>query len=192
MELRGHEVIVIDDGSPECPQVEVVNNKAKLIRTYHEGKRGHWKKWFIARQIALGSDHDYFLFLQDDLKEVDLETIKKFTVQGWDKQAFAINLLNIGHSGWGQYEKKDQKNVKIDDCVLSQCGYVDCIYLTNRTTLESIEVEPVPYTWHDRPNKSSGVGYYMTGQMRLIEASMMLPNKSLAYHGKHPSQMHKK
>ena len=65
-EFINHRVIVIDDGSewtkpkPYEPFGQVNEDPfifSTLIRTHHEGKKGFWKKWVMARQIALGSEH---------------------------------------------------------------------------------------------------------------------------------------
>jgi len=190
------QIIVIDDGSdwlgsptrnigPYCFQCD------EIIRTIHEGKQGFWKKWLLARQIALGTDHEYFCFLPDDVSNIDLKAIEEITKQGWTDRLFALNLLNAGECyRWGQY-KPIQEDFTLAGRVWQQCDYVDGAFVTNRTTLQAFDIEPVTSAWFDRPDKSSGVGYQMTQKLRALGCPMMLPDISLAFHGDHESVMHK-
>lgn len=189
--LDGNHVIVIDDGSKSYPVSHLyVYEGLNYLRTIHEGKQGFWKKWLLARQIALGTDHEYFCFLNDDLSNIDLEAIQEVTKQGWIDRLFALNVINCGdHFRWGQY-RKIQEDFKLAGRTWSQCDYVDGNFITNRATLQAVEIEPVKRDWFDRPDKSSGVGFQMTMKLRALGCPMMLPDKSLAYHGDHDSVMH--
>lgn len=191
-ELHGsHESIIIDDGSDWCDGHNLIGFDSTLIPTIHEGKQGFWKKWLLARQIALGTDHDYFVFLPDDVSDIDIEAIQEITAQGWKDNLFALNILNTGERfRWGKY-REIQEDFDLAGRTWKQCDYVDGAFITNRATLEAIEIDPVPRSWFDRPDKSSGVGYQMTQKLRALGCPMMLPDKSLAYHGDHESQMHK-
>lgn len=188
-ELFGsHEVLVIDDGSSYQPSCFM---DQKIIRTIHEGKQGFWKKWLLARQIALGTDHEYFCFLPDDVSNIDIEAINTIVSQGWNDRLFVINLLNCGDRyRWGKY-RPIQDDFELAGRTWQQCDYVDGAFITNRSTLEAFDIEPVAKEWFDRPDKSSGVGYQMTMKLRALGCPMMLPDKSLAYHGDHESVMHK-
>jgi len=194
-ELQGHDVIIIDDGSP-CFKDDYYSLRlmrsapVQIIRTHHEGKKGFWKKWVMARQIALGSHHDYFLMIPDDISKVDLDSIKAITKQGWDDSLFAVNIINCGRSEcWGEF-KTGQANVKINDVTLNEVGFVDCGFLTNRHTLKHIDIHEIPDVWFDRESKSSGVGHKMTNSMRQIGVVMMMAEEGLCYHGDHESVMH--
>lgn len=196
-ELGTHDVIIIDDGSEwlkeGSPNWESVLLYRQIIRTHHEGKKGFWKKWVMARQIALGSGHDYFLFLPDDIKELNLETIEAITKQGWDDNYFAVNVINCNRTEcWGYY-RTGQEDIEVNGTTLKEVGFVDCGFLTNRTTMELIDVHEVPPEWFDRPDKSSGVGSQMSMSMRMIGAKMMMPFPGLCYYDwKHDSVMHPK
>lgn len=182
------DLIIIDDGSDWVDTATWV--PIKLISTIHEGKQGFWKKWLLARQIALGTDHDYFVFLPDDVSNVDIEAIQEITKQGWTDNLFALNLLNTGERyRWGKH-REIQEDFELAGRTWQQCDYVDGAFITNRATLTAFDIEPVPKLWFDRPDKSSGVGYQMTMKLRAIGCPMMLPSKSLAYHGDHESVMH--
>lgn len=189
-ELHGNcEALVIDDGTKDA--IPVFLTDQTLISTIHEGKQGFWKKWLLARQIALGTNHDYFVFMNDDLNKVDLNAIQTVINQGWNDRLFAMNLLNCGERyRWGKW-REIQPDFKLAGRTWRQCDYVDGNFITNRMTLESFDIDPVPKEWFDRPDKSSGVGYQVTMKLRALGCPMMLPDKSLAYHGDHESVMHR-
>jgi len=196
MQFSSFDVMVIDDGSEWSKEnigtkLDITSSlMPEFIRTIHEGKKGFWKKWLIAQQIALGSEHEWFCFLNDDLTNIDLKAIEAISKQPWKEMCFAMNLLNCGERyRWGKHQDT-QPPFELADRTWSQCDYVDGNFITNRTTLETFDIDPVPLSWFDRPDKSSGVGYQMTMKLRKVGCTMMLPDKSLAYHGDHNSVMH--
>lgn len=185
-ELEGLDVTAIDDGSKEPL------DDPRVIRTGHEGKRGFWRKWVIARQICLGSEHDYFLFLGDDFSNLNLKAIKEITKQGWDDSLFAVNILNDKREEcWGRHST-GQESFKVGSIEYKEVGFVDCGYLTNRFTLEMMPIKEVEGKWFSRPDISSGVGYNQTLDLRRLGARLMMPTPSLCEHGLHPSKMHGK
>ena len=193
-ELKGYDVTVIDDGSDWSKEGEWSFNQdfphASLIRTNHEGKEGFWKKWVIARQIALGSDHEYICFFADDFSNVNMKEIEKLTQQGWEDNLFAVNILNDGRTDcWGRFSTGTE-DFKISQTEFFEVGFVDCGFMTNRRTLEYVDIDQVPSSWFQRKDISSGVGYQMSKKMRAFNIPMMMPRPSLAKHGQHFSQMH--
>ena len=179
---------IIDDGSEFT---KVAPTSSGIIRTHHEGKKGFWKKWVIARQLALGTDHDYFLFIPDDISDLQLDKIKAITQQGWDDHLFALTITNGGSQYRCGKALTGQEPIEISGATFEECCFVDGCFITNRKTLEACDIHEVPASWFDRENKSSGVGYQMTMTMRKLGAVMMRPNKSLAYHGDHESVMNR-
>lgn len=185
-ELKGLDKLIIDDGSNWPEGFEGFS----FIRTQHEGKKGFWKKWLIATQVALGTNHDYFLFLPDDIKDLDLDTIKQLTEQGWEDKLFCLNLGNEGQFfRWGAHTT-GAPDFKLNEYTFKECGYIDGLFLTNRKTLELFDVQPIPSWWFDRPDKSSGVGYFLTKQLREKGVTMYKPDHGFCYHGEHNSVMH--
>ena len=188
-----YEVIVIDDGSAFTEHGITDFGKhstVKLIRTPHEGKRGFWKKWVMARQLALGSNHDNFLFIPDDISKLDLDTIEAVNSQGWDEHLYAINVINCGRENcWGHWHT-GQEDIEINGKTFFEVGFSDCGILTNRHTMQYVDIDQVPEKWFSRPDKSSGVGYNMTNTMRAVGVKMMMVKEGLCYHGDHESQMH--
>ena len=184
-ELDGYSPTIIDDGS----DFSIV--KPNFIKTPHEGKKGFWKKWVMAQQIALGSNEEYFLFLPDDIKNLNIEWIEGLKSHDWDKHLFAINVINCGRTEcWGKFNT-GQEAFKIEDIELNEVGFVDCGFFTNRYTLENIEVHEVHKQWFTQHrNISSGVGAQLSESLRNLRAKMMTPTPSLCYHGPHESKMH--
>jgi hypothetical protein len=150
------------------------------------GKERFWMRMALALAICLDSEHDNYLILPDDVCKVDIERIK-ILHEKMKHLKYTINAINDGRvSCWGS---RSNPNLKIDELIHSD--YFDCGGLTNRKTLSLIGVEPMPAHWFDRPDKSSGVGYQLTNKFRAKNVLMYTAEKSLVYHGKHESIMHK-
>ena len=177
-DLEGYTVICIDDGS-EWTKTDSI----ELIRTPHEGKRGFWKKWVMAQQLALGIDSDYYLFLPDDVTNVNLEWLEGLKRQGWKDHLFAINVINDGRTSCWGIHTTGQETININDIELNEVGFVDCGFFTNRLTFESIEIHEPPLHWFQDKERSSGVGFGLTTSLRMIGAKMMMPTPSLCQHG---------
>lgn len=171
-ELHGEDVIVFDDGSEydATPFYQYCDYR----RVSHQGKENFWQLWQLMLTTAQYSGRDEFIFLQDDLYNVDLEGLRQ--VETPDK--YALNLMNVGPDrGW------------------SPAGYVDCIFKTNRATLDEIGwyVDPVsPCRWTINPGMSSGVGQNLSRRFYEHRMPMILPDKNYASHGDHESMMNPK
>lgn len=188
-ELDGYNVNIIDDGS-NYPDDLRFHPGQELHRLVHTGKKGFWKKWEYALRKCKKSNSDWFLFLPDDASKVDMDAIRSMTEQRWENRLFVCNIINDGRTDcWGFY-RTGQPNIKIGDYWLSEVGFCDCGFLTNRYTLEHISIDPIPTAWFDRPDKSSGVGAQLTRKFRKLRVKMMMPVPSLCYHGDHESKMH--
>lgn len=169
-ELQGEQIVCIDDGSNYDPKDHT--HYCEYYRTPHRGKAGFWKQWQLMFDIAEESTDDEFIFLQDDLYNVDLEGLRQ--VDTPDK--YALNLMDMGPDrGW------------------SPVGYVDCQFKTNRATLEAIHwfMPPVdPMRWVRRPQMSSGVGQNLSQMFYRKKIPMILPDQNYASHGDNESKMH--
>jgi len=185
-ELHGKdEIIVMDDGSNYDPYPYL--EYCDYYRSEHMGKEGFWVQWQSALNLCNVSGHDWFLFLQDDLKNVEYDKIRKAT---GDLDLFAFNVVNMGGDrGWTSIK---WKNRRVGDIRVYEMSYVDCIFATNRNTLELLEwkMEPVPPGRFVNPLISSGVGQQLSRRLSGLHVPMYLPRKSLAYHGAHHSEMH--
>jgi hypothetical protein len=166
-ELKGLDVSVIND--PE---------------TF--GKDKFWMRMKRAFELCLGSEHNEFVIMPDDVYNVDLDRIRKYHKEH-RVHRYAINLINDGR--WRCWKGRPRQQLHTTE--LLHVDFVDCGIITNRRTLGLIQIDPVPASWFDRPNKSSGVGFQMTTKFRQQSVLMYTPHKSLVYHGDHESVMHK-
>ena len=181
----GHSV-VIDDGSDykALPFLD----KCDYYRFTHKGKEGFWLQWQYAFDIAKESNEDWFFFAQDDISNVNMAEIKRLTQN--IKTPFAFNIMHRGtHRGWTNI-KHEPTTIKGVDCHI--VSYVDCIFATNRKTLELLhwQILPVDRMRFLIPNISSGVGQQLSRRLFDLNVPMWMPRKSLAYHGDHESKMH--
>ena len=185
-ELQGKdEIIVMDDGSDydPFPYVEYCD----YYRSEHMGKEGFWAQWQSALYLCNDSGHDWFVFLQDDLKGVRYDKLREVTE---NLDTFAFNVVNMGRDrGW---TRLPWINKRVGDLRCQKMGYVDCIFATNRNTLDLLDwtIHPVAASRFINPLISSGVGQQLSRRFAQLNVPMYLPRKSLAYHGDHESEMH--
>jgi hypothetical protein len=164
-ELKGLDVTVIN--SPE---------------TY--GKEKFWMRMKQAWELCLGSTHDNYLILPDDVFAVDLDRIKKIH-QKFTNAKYSVNVINDGRRTCWFGKPRPFKN----EGDLIHTDYCDCGFLSNRKSMGLIDIEEVPPEWFNRPNKSSGVGHQITRKFRQQHVTMYTPKTSLVYHGEHDSVM---
>lgn len=189
--LSGFDIIVIDDGSEWSKDKRKRPRKCQFIRTIHEGKKGFWRKWVVAHSLATSSNHNYFLFIADDMTEPDIEILEMLTNQGWDDNLFAISPLNTNrYHEWGKHST-GHGTFELGDYEFIETGFIDCTMFTNRTTLEAMKIEPVKKEWFRRQDRSSGVGKNITMELRELEIPMFVTKPSIFKHGNHESVMHR-
>ncbi len=182
---------VIDDGSDFDIRERIHEDRLTVFN--NGGKEKFWIKFAEAFHICRMSEHNDFLFIPDDFQDVDFESLE-LIAESWEDKLYSLNVINDGREFcWGKYKKGIEpiKSATIDN-TLVEVGFNDCGFLTNRNSLNGINIRPVPLSWFDRPDKSSGVGHMLTVQMREMGIPMMKPIKSLAFHGEHESVMHGK
>jgi hypothetical protein len=168
-ELNGHDIFVID--SPE---------------TF--GKKRFWQRWKIAREYCLKSKHDNYLVIPDDILQLNFDQIHAVFSYNFNRKFFC-NIINDGRvECWGAH-RSVALDFNIDAFSYFAFGYFDCGGLTNRKTLELIDIEQVPTRWFNSENKSSGVGHQITTKARCLNIPMLTPYPSLAFHGNHVSIM---
>ncbi len=149
------------------------------------GKDKFWMRMKEAVQICIESKHDNFMIMPDDVTDVQIDRITE-VLNTMQNMKYIVNIINDGRvKCWGSIPIAA---FNIGELIHSD--YCDCGFITNRKTLSLINVLPVHWTWFDRPDKSSGVGYQLTMQMRRQGVLMYTPKKSLVYHGEHDSVMH--
>lgn len=176
-ELQGLDYIVIDDGSDYEP---FLTNR--LIRLPHHGKKGFWLTYRVVITQLLKSNADDFIILADDFYNIDFDRVAEIQSR-YREEYYTVNMINdIRKYCWSA-----PKKYKVENNMINK-GFFDCGGLTNRKTLELIKLNPMPESWWT-PNKSSGVGYQITKQLK-HKAKMFTPKKSLCNHSDSVSQMH--
>lgn len=184
-EINGN-VVVFDDGSDYDPAEH--KKYCRYYRYSHQGKMGFWKIWGEMLRVAKKSKDDWFLFLQDDVTDVDISAIKEATE---NLEHYGFNIMRRGDPmrGWTDIRPK---RTNLNGLKAFQCGYVDCVFSTNRKTLEKIgfHMEPIsPYRSYVK-GVSSGVGQQLSERFVDAGIPMYFPKSSLATHGDHESKMH--
>lgn len=155
----------------------------------HRGKEGFWQTWDeCLKDASKVKNEDLFLFMPDDFENIDIERIKQIH-ESFKGKPYVYNIINDGrHESWVIFKK--QKPINGTERV----GFTDCGFFCNRRALEATlwKVKPIPKErWIKNPLASSGVGRYLTIMFTNRKIPMYKPEKSLAYHGDHESQMHK-
>lgn len=180
---------VLDDGSTNFEPGTIVPS-GRLTRFRHGGKKKFWLKFMMAIDMCKKSDHDTFLFLQDDCMDLKVDELKTIA-EHWKDSEYVINLINDGREQcWGMY-RMGLKPIESDNNRLCEVGFCDCIFMTNRKSMQLVEIKPVPAEWFDRDDKSSGVGAQFTKQFRSLGVPLLKPHRSFCTHGDHESTMHK-
>ncbi len=176
--LDGEDITVIDDGSDYNFKLHA--RRCNYIRTKHRGKQGYWITFLLMFNLARDMTYcDEYIFIPDDITDFDIYRLR-VDAQKYRNHLFAINILNINRgtpANWG---------------VPIEHGYIDCAFYTNRRTLSKLQFKmaPIPERrFKDNPNISSGVGRQLTRRMHRLGIEMIIPDRSYAVHGNHPSVM---
>lgn len=175
-----NDIYVIDDGSSF--KLDGIN----WISMQHGGKEGFWKNWDKALDVFKKSNDEFALFLQDDLTDIDMVSIKKYHEMFKDKPYVFNACTDARKNCWAR-----RKPVSISDD-LEKIGFVDCIFFANRAAFEKIGyyMFPVSKEWFRKKNISSGVGAQLTKRFTRMNIPIYRRKKSLVRHGNHDSMMH--
>lgn len=170
-ELEGEDVFVFDDGSDYDHSKH--SKYCNYRRVKHHGKKMFWLLWRNILEAAKTLPDEEFIFLQDDLCNIDLAGLRKESES--HEGAFVLNMFDVGPDrGW------------------TKKGYCDCNFITNRQTLAKIgfSIMPVFYSrWSSNENLSSGVGMRLSQAFYNHNVPMILPAQNYASHGDHESLM---
>ena len=176
--------IVLDDGSDYDPAEH--KQYCRYYRYPHQGKQQFWRLWDEMLRMAKESTEDEFLFLQDDVENVQVDEIKSVT-EGLNEYGFNIMRRGSPLRGWTQVRPKPTTLNGVD-CF--KCGYVDCIFATNRQSLAKLNFKMEPIPPYRKQGVSSGVGEQLSQRFVKAGVPMYFPEESLAFHGDHESKMH--
>lgn len=180
-EVKDYDYYVIDDGSDY--NINFVPPE-RLSALPHLGKNFFYLLYNLGIKIALKSKHDDFLFLPDDVCNLDFERIKDLH-QRFKNDKYLINSINDGRDSCWVYCNYSAPNHKD----LKHVGFYDCGGLMNRKTLEGFTLNP-PNKLFLQPSSSSSVGYQFTTYFNKLKTPMYTVKKSLCFHGDHESKMH--
>ena len=177
-ELKGLDYVVIDDGSNYDSFIE----DDRLVKLPHQGKKGFWLTYSVVIHNLLKSKADNYIILADDFYNIDFDSVAEIHSRFRDDK-YTVNMINDSR----RYCWSSPRKWKTPKDMINK-GFFDCGGLTNRRTLQQIKLKEMPASWWT-PNKSSGVGYQITKQLK-NKTKMFTPKQSLCKHGDAVSKMH--
>lgn len=154
--------------------------------TEHRGKKGFYKTWNEILQAAEKIEADIYLFMPDDVINLDIDRIK--AIHATMRKPYAFNLTNDGR------KKCWVNKACVDMGDKYSIGFVDCGFFCGRETLDKLGyyMNQPPKGWFElAEGMSSGVGMMLSKRLYNAGVQCYKPKKSLAYHGDHESKMHK-
>jgi len=186
---RGEHIVVIDDGSSYDPTEH--EKYCTYFRTIHRGKIEFYIQWQFALHLAKSTAYTRFIFMPDDIKDLDLNSLfKYYDIFNHEVGKFALNYMRDGiERNWTNIIPRDVKGLT----TVYQDKAVDGAFITNRKTLHSLgwKMEKVDPNRFRIDGISSGVGSQLSE--RLVESGIPIytPYESLCYHrGWYESEMH--
>lgn len=182
-------VSIIDDCSdyPKTFISELKKSYSYFSPKENKGKRKHWELWnFDLEQCAFCKETDLFIFIPDDVSNIDFYRIIKLWYEQEDY--FVFNIINDGRKVcWNNYGPRP-----VNEEYFKQF-FTDCAFFTDYRSLCRLgffisDVGEKRFKYDE--TLSSGVGQQLT--QRLIKSKISIFNSynSLAYHGDHDSVMH--
>lgn len=176
---NGLDPIIYDDGSTY--ETKLPN----YHRHEHRGKKGFIHTWEDMLKVCRNNNADLYIFMGDDFHDLDLERLYKYHQQ-FKLYPYACNIINDGRTKcWTNLSCLDMGDYY-------RLGFVDGGFFCNREALERINFSlgSLPNGWHNKANRSSGVGMLLSKGFYSTRVKMYTPKKSLAFHGDHESKMH--
>lgn len=179
MNKNGLDPIIYDDGSTY--ETKLPN----YHRHEHRGKKGFIHTWEDMLKVCRNNNADLYIFMGDDFHDLDLERLYQYHQQ-FKVYPYACNIINDGRTKcWTNLSCLDMGDYY-------RLGFVDGGFFCNREALERINFSlgSLPNGWHNKANRSSGVGMLLSTGFHSTRVKMYTPKKSLAFHGDHESKMH--
>ena len=176
---NGLDPIIYDDGSTY--EIKLPN----YHRHEHRGKKGFIHTWEDMLKVCRNNNADLYIFMGDDFHDLDLERLYKYHQQ-FKLYPYACNIINDGRTKcWTNLSCLDMGDYY-------RLGFVDGGFFCNREALDRINFSlgSLPNGWHNKANRSSGVGMLLSKGFYSTRVKMYTPKKSLAFHGDHESKMH--
>lgn len=157
-------------------------------RLSHHGKQNYWKLYNnMIRRV--GRKYDVYIYLGDDVTICD-NFIDKAVSLFIDSGATALNILadeRINKMNWTKFKPIDK-----GDYVQTQ--WVDMLMVFGSEFISKVgKCPPIPKTrWRNHPNKSSGVGEWISRTLHKMGHKIYCVKDTLLYHGSHESKMNPK
>lgn len=179
--------VILDGYLPTDISFDSLKNMHTAHQHEKTGKPGFLSRWNAALRLCLESKDNVFLFIPEDLQEINLQGLLEELATFDQRAPVVINVLNDGRGP--QWTKL--QNWRLSD-TLEHVGWTDCAFICNRAALQVIgwELEPVLRSRFINPTISSGVGMRLTNAFNRAGVPIYRPYKSFAYHGEHQSAMH--
>ena len=177
-------VYVIDD----CSNF-IVKGYSHYRSKMNRGKKGYYLQWQEAFNRAKRFKDDVYIFSPDDAIDFDYLRIKQM-VEGLSG-AWCINFFKDHRDEcWVNFKPIP---ININGIEARQIGFMDCAIVISREALELLDfkIPPIPKGWLNA-GYSSGVGKYLSQEMKKLNIPIYQPLTSLAHHnGNDCSVMHK-
>ncbi len=159
------------------------NNYLRL--SPNKGRDNHWEIWNINLFHLQFMEFDLVIFIPSDLRSINWNRIIE-EAEKLQEEYYAFNIINDGRTTCWTKKKPKVLRDRIE------AGFVDCIFFTNKKTLDRVGyyIQPVNPLAFKRM-RSSGVGKQLSERLLALEIPCYVPNISFAYHGNHESTMHK-
>jgi hypothetical protein len=152
----GHlDPIIIDDGSDFKIEYRL------FVQYQHGGKEHFSEKYDYALKMAEKSSDDFYMFLQDDFLDLDINGILSIYNELKDN-AFICNIINDGRiKCWNRICQK-----QVNDH-LYKVGFVDGSYFFNRSAGDKIgwHMNPIDPARFLNPRISAGEGEQLTARL---------------------------
>lgn len=177
--LSGFDYVIFDDKSDfKLDDKRFIQNPTNL------GKKGFYKIWNKMLDYCRSTRYENFIFLQDDMKNVKFPKILN-ELEAYYNQNFILHLLNDRRPKCWTI-KNNQKY----DLNYERIFWVDCIFATNRKTIQNLKISVDPKRWDKSENMSSGVGQYISKYIQRNNILTLRPYNSLANLYECDSKMH--
>ena len=179
--------------SPGFEDIECVKSSFRF--TKNNGKKGYWRVIDRVMQDAGSMSFDYFFLIQDDCVLVPDFFAK--AISDWNEIEDANKGSYCTFTPRTIYNRLMWESSKAKDVVFNgkkfiSTGYVDCIFMVPRSTLELLEftIQPISADlWKVNPNYSSGVGKQLSGRLRSMGKTMYGAWSSLVITSESSSKM---
>jgi hypothetical protein len=164
-------VVVVKDGFGYN-----VMNTDVFHKQQHQGKIGYWST--VNKLFSLRIPAKYYIMIPDDFTITELQV--KMAIAIWerikDDTKICLNLYadRLGEACW-------TKHPPVDIGVAFQTQWVDMCFLCEESFFTALGVIPMQLlNWIHRPNKSSGVGRYISLHLNELGYGMYQVKESLA------------